>query len=263
MNTKIKQLLEEGQVDGFFAYKTIHGVPYPYLFTKATVDQLEPWRSFKSRYPIAKLLLAQARREPAKKYGILARGCEERAIHEYFKWNQLRREQVLIVGQACTEDLARNCECAKPYPDQIDYGEPAPAVEKSERVSELDAMDPEERLEWWLSHFNRCIRCYGCRDVCPVCFCAVCSLENPDVAPTGKLPPDSSFHLVRAVHMAGRCIDCGLCEEVCPANIPLRALYKKVNTLVAEIFEYRTGGDDGRSPFTMLGDESYLPPGPR
>jgi ferredoxin len=63
--------------------------------------------------------------------------------------------------------------------------------------------------------------------------------------------------------MAGRCIDCGLCEEVCPAKIPLRALYKRVNDLVEEIFDYKTGLPDGLSPFSMLGEESALPEGKR
>jgi len=263
MNTKIKTLLEQGQVAGFFAYKRIHGVWYPYLFTKSELDQLEPWQPFKSRYPIAKLLLAKARQNPDQTFGVLVRGCEERALREIFKWNQLDPNRVVMVGQACTEDLAQTCECAKPFPDQLNYGSAPAGVGRQRRVAELEAKADPERMQWWLSHFNRCIRCYGCRDVCPVCFCTICSLEQSDVAPTGKLPPDTSFHLVRAVHMAGRCVDCGLCEEVCPAGIPLRALYKKVNSLVADLFDYRTGADDGRSPFTFLGDESRLPAGLR
>jgi Na+-translocating ferredoxin:NAD+ oxidoreductase RnfC subunit len=63
--------------------------------------------------------------------------------------------------------------------------------------------------------------------------------------------------------MGGRCIDCGLCEEVCPARIPLRSLYKEVNKLVEEVFDYKPGADDGKSPFTFLGDDLLLPAGPR
>lgn len=263
MKTKVRQLLEEGRVDAFLAYKTIHGVPFPTLFTKANVDELEPWAPFKARYPVTKILLAQARQNPEKTFGVLVRGCEERSLHELFKWNQLSRDKVVVLGQACTEDLALYCECKKPFPDQLDYGEAPAPVPKSRRLEELEAMPETDRLQWWLSHFNRCIRCHGCRDVCPVCFCTECSLEHKELIPARKLPPDSSFHLVRAVHMAGRCIDCGLCEETCPAGIPLRALYKRVNDLVENIFQYKTGVPDGKSPFTLLGDESFLPAGPR
>ncbi len=263
MNTKVKKILENGEVDGFFAYKTLNGYLFPWLFTKESKDELEPWNSNPARYPILKLLLSQARANPQKKYGILVRGCEERGLHELFKWNQLQPARVVVVGQACSETLARQCECWKPYPDQIDYGQAASPVERSAKVAELESMGLQERLNWWLNHLNRCIKCHGCRDVCPVCFCTECSLEHKELVPAEKLPPDTSFHLVRAVHMGGRCIDCGLCEEVCPARIPLRSLYKEVNQLVEEIFGYKPGGMDHKSPFTFLGDEMFLPEGPR
>jgi ferredoxin len=96
-----------------------------------------------------------------------------------------------------------------------------------------------------------------------VCFCKDCSLEHPDLIGTGHLPPDIPiFHLVRAVHMAGRCIDCGLCEDACPAEIPLRLLYRKVNAIVKDLFDYETGSDDALPPFSILGDKPTMSPQP-
>ena len=70
----------------------------------------------------------------------------------------------------------------------------------------------------------------------------------------GKIPPENPiFHLTRAVHMAGRCIDCGLCEEACPADIPLRTLYKKVANIIADHYSYRPGYDEEKSPLNILG----------
>lgn len=64
--------------------------------------------------------------------------------------------------------------------------------------------------------------------------------------------------------MAGRCIDCSLCEENCPAYIPLRVLYKKGNLLVKELFEHDTGSPaTGPSPWKILGDEPTLEIKPR
>jgi hypothetical protein len=54
-----------------------------------------------------------------------------------------------------------------------------------------------------------------------------------------------------------------MCEEICPARIPLRSLYKKINKLVEETFNYRPGLQEDRSPFSFLGEELLLPPGPR
>ncbi|EFK96527.1 protein containing 4Fe-4S binding domain, partial [sediment metagenome] len=57
----------------------------------------------------------------------------------------------------------------------------------------------------------------------------------------------------RAVHMAGRCIDCGLCEQACPADIPLRALYKKVADILATETGYRPGFQpDQKSPLNII-----------
>jgi len=79
----------------------------------------------------------------------------------------------------------------------------------------------------------------------------------------GNLPPEIPiFHLVRAVHMAGRCIDCGLCEEACPADIPLRLLYRKVDEIVQDVFDYKTGTNPDQSPFSVLGEKVVLEPTP-
>ena len=264
MDTKFKDLLREGAVAGLIAYRTVHGQLFPWFYTKDNLSDLEPWRQSSARYPIVKLLLAVARRDPAGTYGVLLRGCEERGLKELYKWNQLEPDKVVTVGQACDAELAARCECEKPYPDRVDFGQQVDGVAQSRRVGELRSMTNEARLDSWLAHFNRCIRCYGCRDVCPVCFCSECSLQHSELIPGDKLPPDASFHLIRAVHMGGRCVDCGLCEEVCPARIPLRSLYKEVNRVVAEIFDYRPGVDNnGRSPFTLLGEDSLLPRGTR
>ncbi len=62
--------------------------------------------------------------------------------------------------------------------------------------------------------------------------------------------------------MAGRCIDCGLCEEACPMDIPLRLLYRKVNNIVSNVFDYDTGSSANQSPFSVLGDKVTLDPKP-
>jgi Na+-translocating ferredoxin:NAD+ oxidoreductase RnfC subunit len=62
--------------------------------------------------------------------------------------------------------------------------------------------------------------------------------------------------------MAGRCIDCGLCEDACPMDIPLRLLYQKVNKIVMDTFDYETGTSAEQSPLSILGDTVKLEPKP-
>jgi predicted molibdopterin-dependent oxidoreductase YjgC len=87
-----------------------------------------------------------------------------------------------------------------------------------------------------------------------MCFCKECALEDDNLVATGDIPPEIPvFHLTRAIHMVGRCIDCGLCNEACPADIPLRTLYKKVADIIDDQFQYRPGYTEGKSPLNMLG----------
>jgi len=259
METGMKELIEKNEVAALLAYKDINGTIYPHAFTKEDISTIAPWKVSDARYPILKMLLAVTRANPGKRYGILLRGCEERGLRELVKWEQIDPDMVVVIGQACSKELAIKCVCAKPYPDALRYGEAVEGVKQNKALTELREKDRGERLSWWLSQFNRCLKCYGCRDVCPVCFCTDCSLEHKNLLVQGILPPDTSFHLVRAVHMAGRCIDCGLCEETCPARIPLRSLYKEVNEIVNDVFSYETGSLDTKSPFSMIGDEALLP----
>jgi len=256
MLEKVKQLLNDDEIAGFIGLKEEHGHPTPHLFTRDNLEDLDSLVVGGVRYPLNKVLLKVASRYGEDTLGVMVRGCDERGLNELFKWNQLHRDRVVPVGIACPSELAEACECYKPYPSSWVVGEKTDGVARSKRLEENEKLNQDERLHYWMNQFNKCIKCYGCRDVCPMCFCEVCSLEDRNFIPTGKLPPDNpGFHLSRAIHMVGRCVDCGLCEDACPLDIPVRTLYKKVGEIVSELFDYKTGEDpEGRSPLNILGD---------
>ncbi|OPY37755.1 MAG: Formate dehydrogenase subunit beta [Methanoregula sp. PtaU1.Bin051] len=69
---------------------------------------------------------------------------------------------------------------------------------------------------------SRCIKCYSCIENCPVCFTAAKELtKNSLMVRPGELPPNPMFHMRRFAHISDSCINCGQCEELCPAEIPL------------------------------------------
>jgi ferredoxin len=261
IKTEVQQLLISGKIKGFLGLREQHGQVGPYLFTDAQDlegmvigDRLKPGDS---RYPLNKQLMRIARCYPDEVFGVMVRGCDERGLKTLFGSNQLNPEKVVSVGIACPQELADACECLKPFPDEFVAGEPAEA-RSFQTVAKLDAMEIEDRFKVWLAEFSRCIKCYGCRNICPMCYCKDCTLESRDFLAIGSLPAENPiFHLTRAIHMAGRCIDCGLCNEVCPADIPLRTLYKKIADIVEEEFHYRPGyGEAGTRPsFKILGED--------
>jgi ferredoxin len=256
IKTKVAELLSSGQIKGFLGLRSNEGHIGPYLFTnEAELDSLvvgDFKRPGDSRYPLNKFLINIACKYPEDTFGVLARGCDERGLKALYTWNQLNPNKVKVVGIACPQDLADACECLKPYPDEcLDSQKANPCEQKS--VSAIDALTVSERFSVWIKEFTKCVKCYGCRDVCPMCFCNECSVGSDDLIHTGQLPPEMPiFHLTRAVHMIGRCIDCGLCNEACPADIPLRTLYKKVADIIDKEFQYRPGYSDQKSPLNVL-----------
>jgi len=78
----------------------------------------------------------------------------------------------------------------------------------------------KERLKKIMEETSRCIKCYSCISACPVCYCVDCTTKNPAYVTPGEVPPNFMFHLIRFAHIADSCVNCGQCQELCPAEIP-------------------------------------------
>ncbi len=110
---------------------------------------------------------------------------------------------------------------------------------------------PEERRAYWAKQFERCIRCYACRQVCPSCYCAKCFADRNDVRWTNKKADTSEawmFHMGRAMHLAGRCVGCGECERACPMELPIMQLNREVQRRVEALFDFVPGMDIETAP---------------
>lgn len=115
-------------------------------------------------------------------------------------------------------------------------------------VSELENLSSEERYDYWTKQFSKCLRCNACRNVCPACSCEKCVFDNVAAGISGKATVDSEeqfFHIIRAYHVAGRCVDCGECSRVCPAGIPLHKLNHKIIKDMNELYGTYQAGVDG------------------
>lgn len=122
-----------------------------------------------------------------------------------------------------------------------------PSSEDFLEVKELEALSLEERAEYWNKAFRDCLRCYACIKVCPLCYCENCFVDKTTpqwVAKNYEIGTLRDFHIIRAFHLAGRCIDCGECQRVCPVNIPLRRLNQKLRKILKEEYNYTPGKEN-------------------
>ena len=118
----------------------------------------------------------------------------------------------------------------------------------------VDFAKPEDKF-YWLSQLQACIKCYGCRDACPLCHCKRCVLERdvPETVERGVIPPPATFGMIRLFHVACYCVNCGQCEDVCSADIPISELAHYLSKNATELFDYESGANmDVRLPLSAI-----------
>jgi len=121
--------------------------------------------------------------------------------------------------------------------------------------SELDFSGKD--MSEFIKVFGKCISCHACSKACPICYCQMCYFEAKAAAagPSGwrndlerkgavRAPPGTVFfHLGRLLHMGISCVACGMCEDVCPVDIPVGSIFKMVGEASQEVFDYIPGRD--------------------
>ena len=71
-----------------------------------------------------------------------------------------------------------------------------------------------------------------------------------------ELPQKHIFHLGRALHLAGRCVECDECERVCPMGLPLSLLNRRLVREMESLYGHRAGREEILTPLLFeLGEE--------
>jgi formate dehydrogenase subunit beta len=124
-------------------------------------------------------------------------------------------------------------------------------VDRYVDIKELLEKSNDERWDYYRDMVKDCIRCYACRDACPLCYCHVCFVDETMPQWVGKSQDRTdtlTYHILRAFHCAGRCTDCGACESACPVGIKVRQFTRLLEKDVKELYEYEAGMSLDKTP---------------
>ena len=278
LREKVKDLLARGKVKLVLGYGKRSGGGVRPLFTKLPDDaERLVWND-----QCAPNLAGYLTREPCLgimhgggRVGIVAKGCDVRAIVGLVQEKQVKREAVHVIGLVCdgiaaggsgAAGVPSKClECewhTPPMADDLIGDKAAVAPRAGDALADdkrIEGMTDEERWQFWTALFSRCIKCYACRQACPLCYCKECITEKSRpqwIAKSSTIRGNLAYHFIRAMHLAGRCIGCEECRRACPVGIPVDLLSRFLTRRVEEAFGYKPGRDPAEEPFFVTSKEN-------
>ncbi len=160
------------------------------------------------------------------KMGIVATLPIMRSIMVLISEQQLSPENVVVLGISGDGEVLDFADITvmQHYIEKCELGNPA---KEQDMLATLNRLNMQEKFEFWQKEFSKCIKCYACRQSCPMCYCTRCAVEcnQPQWIPVqSNNLGNMEWHILRAMHLAGRCISCGECGRACPVGIPCHLL---------------------------------------
>jgi ferredoxin len=229
LRKRAKELLESSTVKVVIGYEQGTANKTRALFVEKPEDAV---KLIFDSYCVQNLAVYVTKREirDKGKMAIAATLPVLRSIIQLASESQVNDNNLLVLGITPESKLVEFSNLAEvetfvhQYQIEID-------AHNKEILDKLDKMTPAERWKFWIDELTPCFKCYACRAACPMCYCHRCTVDfnQPQWIPVpshelGNL----EWHIMRAVHLTGRCVDCDACYNACPLGIPLNLLTKKM-----------------------------------
>ncbi len=265
LRTAAKRVLESGQANVVIGY----GARGPVFITRPDdVDRLV-WNA-NCHQNLATYLKRKEIRALGKA-AIVMKGCDERALIILERESQIARPDLHVIGMACNGMGQPKCAACDTREtrfadEKISSAQPpADMPDRYVAVDQILAMEPADRMAFFTAEFDRCLKCYACRQVCPMCYCERCIADKnrPQAIDTSPHRQGNfAWHIARAMHLAGRCVGCDECTRACPAGIDLRLLNLTLARTAEQQFAYRAGMDPALDPligtFSLQDKEEFI-----
>ena len=221
MREEARKLLADGKVTRVLAWKRgdFEFDASPAFFYRA--DELDDFIYNKYCTSLSKYMIKAAKEEGVTL--VFLRPCDFRQFDKNESPTCKNKPHIIEIECEPNPGLER-CQVCTEIPE---------SKNKLAGVIELETKTNDERFEFWRGELSRCIRCNACRNACPACTCKKCVFEpqKANVTPF----EEQMFHIIRSHHVAGKCADCGECTRVCPQDIPLHYLSRKIIKEIDEL----------------------------
>ena len=242
LQNKVAGLFENGTINLMIGFQSaLTKLPVPFFFNTASqADQLIFTPECKGNLAV---YLHKTEVKQAKKVGLLANIATLRSLVQLTSENQLGdiEKTVLTINAQNEVVVFENMDEVEVY---VQANFPEYSEEDKKLLEQLNAMSRTERWQYWTDQFSACVKCYACRAVCPMCYCSSCTVEcnQPQwIKVSSETSGNLEWHTTRAMHLAGRCINCGECGRICPVGIPVHLLTAQMNLDIEKEFGAKTG----------------------
>jgi ferredoxin len=263
LREKAKQLLEAGTVKAVLGFEAgTHGRRRP-AFARSAEQAGRLVLDDGCRQNLASYVT----RKEIKRLGRLAVAARPetlRALLQLLAERQVREEDVLALAVDADGGVTELATAQAVEERLATEAQVIPAEDRA-MLDRLAAMSREERWAFWQGELSRCVKCYACRSSCPMCYCEQCTMDcnRPQWVPVPSHPLGNlEYHQVRAMHLAGRCVQCGDCGRACPVGIPVHLLTFTAEESVHSQFGQRAGSsaklDYALSTFRPDDKESFI-----